>query len=175
MCMIDDAEPWTFYHQEIRRAGKPHRCNECQRTIERGEQHGYAVGLTDDRWSYFRVCLHCCHAARWLIEACDGFLFDAVEEDLLEHVTGHESYLRTAPLTRLARWMAADWRDRSGRLRPVDDVRAVADRAIAAYLKHYDQATGDVLPDRYRPPTTTPCPGQTSLLEHPVTHADADA
>jgi protein gp37 len=29
MCMINDAEPWDFYHQEIRRAGKPHPCGEC--------------------------------------------------------------------------------------------------------------------------------------------------
>lgn len=141
MCMIDDAEPWDFYHQEIRRAGKQHRCNECRRTIERGELHGYAVGACRDfGWSSFRLCLHCCHAARWLIEACNGFLYDAIEEDLAEHVTGDESYLRSAPLTRLVRWMRDDWRDRAGHLRPVGHVEAVADQAIAAYRKQYDRA-----------------------------------
>lgn len=139
MCMIDDAEPWEFFHEQRRKAAKEHRCGECGRTIAPGEQYRYCVGKLDD-FCVMRQCLHCQEVARWLSVACNGYLFHAVQEDLFEHITGHESYLRTAPLTRLGRWMRADWRDRNGDLRPVEAVREVTDRAIAAYRRQYAEA-----------------------------------
>jgi hypothetical protein len=53
--------------------------------------------------------------------------------DLAEHVIGEEMYLRSAPLTRLLRWMRTGWKSHDGSIRPLDDVKAVTDAAIAAY------------------------------------------
>lgn len=140
MCMLDDGEGWTLFREEKRRAVKDHRCYECDRTITKGERYSYSTGLFEGYWSTHRLCAHCDQASRWLGVACGGFLYGAVEMDLAEHVVGDEDYLRSAPLTRLVRWMRAGWRDREGTLRPVEDVRAVTDRAIDAYRKQYAKA-----------------------------------
>lgn len=54
-----------------------------------------------------------------------------VVEDLFVHVTGYEREERSAALVRVARWEADHWRDRNGNLRPVADVKALIDKAIA--------------------------------------------
>lgn len=134
MCMWDDGgEMWELTRRETRRARKEHRCGECGRTIGKGETYEYLTGLIYGHWDTERTCEQCIAAARWLTVVCEGWLYQGVQQDLGEHVVGHESYLRTAPLTRLYRWMLADWRNRAGDLRPVEDVRAVASAAIEAY------------------------------------------
>lgn len=141
MCMIDDSEPWDFFHEAERDAGKAHRCGECRRTIERGEGHTIAKGAIEGRWYTFRTCAHCVQVERWLRVVCDGFAYEAVEEDLGHHVRGQdEGYVSSSHLVRLVRWMSADWRDRRGELRPVADVEVVADRAIAAYQRQSEKA-----------------------------------
>jgi hypothetical protein len=131
--MIDDAEPWEFFHDSHPRARKEHRCDECSRVIQSGERYRYATGKCDGSFCVMRQCLHCVEVGRWLMVACSGYLFNAVQEDLAEHVIGEEDYLRSAPLTRLLRWMRADWKRRDGSLRPLEDVTTVTDAAIAAY------------------------------------------
>jgi hypothetical protein len=71
---------------------------------------------------------------------CDGWVFNEREADLADHVIGYEKELRSAPLTRLLRWMRADWHDRAGNLRPVDDVEALTKSAITAYRLQYGKA-----------------------------------
>lgn len=142
MCMLDDSEPCAVYHNRTRRAIKPHRCAECNRTIDKGEVYWYATGLYDGYWWSAKSCAHCHEAARWLTEACGGYLHEAVDEDLGQHIGGDEWDLRSAPLVRLYRWMQDDWRDRSGELRPVEQVRAAADRAITSYRKTLAERTG---------------------------------
>jgi glutaredoxin len=140
MCMVDDADSWEFFHSETRKAAKDHKCYECNRVIAKGEQHEYAGGRIDGHFYKSRTCVHCVEAKRWLVVVCRGYLFGAVEEDLLDHVVGDESELRSRPLTRLVRWMQKDWHKPTGELRPVEDVSAITDEAIAAYRVMFDKA-----------------------------------
>lgn len=137
MCMIDDADPWDFFTEAQRRAAKAHRCGECRRVIAKGETYRYCSGKVMDGIETMRQCLQCEAATQWLRVACNGYLFGCVEEDLENHVIGYECDLRTRPLTRLLRWMRADWRDRAGNLRPLGDVEALTAEAIAAYRVQY--------------------------------------
>jgi len=139
--MIDDCEPWEFHNEGRRRAAKEHRCGECRRTIAPGETYEYGSGKCDGYFSQWKTCLHCLEASRWLSAACNGYLIGAVDEDLRHHIRGgEEDYLSSRPLIRLVRWMAADWRDRSGDLRDVEVVREVTDRAVSAYRAQYTRA-----------------------------------
>ena len=142
MCMYDDTDGWKVFHQTDRRAAKEHRCSECRRTIEKGETYRNTSGLSNgyDSWSTFHTCAHCQQAIRWLIVACEGYIYEMTAEDLAEHVTGDESDIRSAALTRLVRWQLAGWKDRQAHLRPVEDVRAVTDRAIASYEDRFAKA-----------------------------------
>lgn len=140
MCMVDSGEYWQFAAYVMRRARKEHRCGECRRTINPGERYEHVSGLYDGRWDTERTCEQCRTAARWLEVVCCGFLYGAIKEDLGEHVVGDESYLRSAPLTRLYRWMSTDWRDRDGNLRPIDDVQALTTRAIERYWEQHRRA-----------------------------------
>lgn len=139
MCMWDDdGESYQMADRQMRRARKEHRCTECNRTIAIGERHEVMKGLYDGHWDTHRVCAQCIEARRWLAEVCEGWLYTTIEEDLREHVDGHERALRTRPLTRLARWMHHDWRDRAGNLRDPEAVKAVTDEAIAAYERQLE-------------------------------------
>jgi hypothetical protein len=132
--MYSDGGGWKLYDERDRRAAKDHRCDECGRTIAKGETYRVCTGLSYDfdNWSTFRHCAHCRQAIRWLIAVCSGYMFEMVAEDLRNHVDGEEWYERTAPLTRLVRWQVSDWRTPNGDLRPVEDVAALVDRAIEA-------------------------------------------
>jgi hypothetical protein len=140
MCMYDDDWPAKVYRQQERRAAKDHRCAECNRTITKGERYHYVAAIWEDTWDTFRTCLQCRQVMRWLEVVCEGWMHGAIQEDLFEHVTGYESELRTRPLTRLARWMRADWLDGSGEVRSVESVRAVATEAIEAYRRQFAKA-----------------------------------
>ncbi len=141
MCMAHDYDDWTLFRSQERRANKEHRCGECDRTISRGERYRYSAGLIENYWQDFRQCLQCLAASDWLIVVCEGWLFDAIEEDLANHVDGDESYLCTPPLRKLVEWMRADWRDESGDLRSVEAVHALTAEAIAAYREQFAAAT----------------------------------
>lgn len=142
MCMYDDSDGFEFSHEKLVRARKQHACSECSRKIEPGEIYETFAGRYEGWFTTTKTCAHCCAARRWLIVVCSGWVFEAVEMDLAEHVTGEESELRSAPLTRLLRWMRADWRDRNGNLRPVEAVEAVVVRAIDAYNVQFNHALG---------------------------------
>lgn len=142
MCMVDEGDGWAVFRSVERRAAKDHRCDECYRTIGKGERYEYVTGLCNgwDYWTTVRTCAHCVEAKRWLVVACGGYLYEGTKDDLGEHVDGYESELRSAPLTRLVRWQRAEWLTRAGDLRPVEDVKAVTDRAIAKYREQYAKA-----------------------------------
>jgi hypothetical protein len=133
MCMYDDSEPATVFREDQRRAAKQHRCGECQRTIERGEEYLLSAGLWGGHWATFKTCGQCREVTKWLIGACGGFMYEMAAEDLAEHVTGEEAYVRSAALVRLMRWMTAGWRDRRGEMISVDRVVEVRRRADDAF------------------------------------------
>lgn len=139
--MTGDDDYWVFFTTYHPTARKEHRCGECGRAIVKGERYWTMGGLNDDRtFVWHKMCEHCEVASGWLMVVCDGYLFGMTREDLRNHVDGDESYLRSRPLTRLARWWAAGWRNRAGELRPVYDVMTVTDEAIEAYRKRYRAA-----------------------------------
>lgn len=142
MCMFDGGDDqWAFLSQSTPKARKSHRCGECRRMIEVGEHYSYTSGLYDGSWSEFHQCEQCAATVRWLDVVCQGWVYNMIQEDLLSHVTGEESYIRSRPLARLCRWMLADWRDRAGDLRSVEAVRAVTDEAVGAYRRKFEKAT----------------------------------
>lgn len=132
MCRWGD-ESVDMLNEVDRRARKDHRCFECGRTIAKGETYRYEAWLWEGDFDTAKVCQHCLQVRRWLSAACDGWVYGELAADLAEHVTGDESYLRSRPLTRLLRWMEADWHNRAGELRPVEDVRLVTDQAVEAF------------------------------------------
>lgn len=139
MCRVSD-DYVDLLTQRDALARKSHRCDECRRTIAVGELYRYESWVWEGDFAQGHTCAHCLNVRRWLMAACNGWVYGELESDLLDHVTGDERELRTRPLTRLARWMAADWLNRAGDLRPLDDVTAVADEAIAAYKTMYATA-----------------------------------
>lgn len=138
--MNGDEDYWLFYNSTDPIARKEHKCSECGRTIRKGEKYQRAGGLTEFGFDWYKTCAHCQMASHWLQVVCHGWVFGAREQDLLDHVTGDESYLRSRPLTRLVRWMRADWAGRDGNLRPVEDVMAVTDEAVEAYKRQFAKA-----------------------------------
>jgi len=54
-----DCDPPTFYESKLVKARKAHKCSECLRVIEKGEQHEYAKGLWEGDFSDFRTCSTC--------------------------------------------------------------------------------------------------------------------
>lgn len=133
MCMVGDDDYWEFYNEYTPRAKQDHVCGECGRTIAKGERYRTQGGKNDGQFEWHKTCLHCDAASKWLVVVCEGWIFGARQEDFLSHVVGEEKYVRSRPLTRLVRWMVADWRDRAGELRPIEDVQAVTSEAIQAY------------------------------------------
>jgi hypothetical protein len=135
MCMSGNDDFWDFYNEYTPKARKEQTCGECGRTIGKGERYHTQGGKSEGNFLWYKTCAHCAAASRWLEVVCEGWVFERREEDFMEHVVGEEKYVRSRALVRLVRWMRADWRDRDGHLRPVDEVKVVTGVAIASY-KH---------------------------------------
>lgn len=108
MCAIDDAEQPEFWHDEWRTAAKDHACGECRRRIRRGERHHFVSSLYDGRWSSWRTCEHCIHAATWINSVCGGYLLGGLLEELVEH--WHEGF-RSVGFGRLIVGVQRQWHD----------------------------------------------------------------
>ena len=74
MCMTDDGETYSVYHEREVRARKAHDCNECGRVIAVGETYRHDIrGFMRTRGNINKVCAHCTIAAKWLMENCHGY------------------------------------------------------------------------------------------------------
>lgn len=135
MCMVGDYDYWEFYNEYTPTARKDHRCQECGRTIAKGEKYCTQGGLNDGHFQWYKTCAHCDAASRWLSVVCDGWIFGRRREDFGEHVVGYEKDIRSRPLVRLYRWMVAKWQTPTGELRSVDDVEALTEEAVVAYRR----------------------------------------
>lgn len=135
MCRVDDSAGWKVSTDTKPRARREYKCDECQRTIRKGEVYHSFRGLSYeiDSWENHRMCAHCGAATTWLNVACSGWVMYSVLEELIEHWE-EDSYCRSITLARLIAGMKQQWHD--GR-DPVPDRIAVResvprpDRAVA--------------------------------------------
>ena len=108
MCMIDYGEGADVYVARVRKARKPHKCDECGRIVNAGEQYLYASMLYERHWSSFATCEHCQSASQWLSDNCGGYLHGGVLEDIQEH--RHEYPQLRFSLLRLEIGMCRQWK-----------------------------------------------------------------
>jgi len=66
----------------IVKARKEHKCCECRRIINRGEQYERTKGLWDGTWSKYNMCIDCASVVRAFF--CDGGMYETIWEDLAE-------------------------------------------------------------------------------------------
>lgn len=116
MCMIDDADgnvtnlgPGRYVT-----ARSTHKCAECARRIDPGEQYHRETFVFDGRFTLHKTCAHCMVVRQWLQDECGGWCYGSVEEDAADHSSAYGVDLARAVIG--MRWR---WRGRSGRLMPV--------------------------------------------------------
>jgi hypothetical protein len=63
-CVCDYDAP-QFYAAAIRKARKPHRCDECGGCILPGEPYEYVSAKWEDLISVFKTCQHCVDIRTW--------------------------------------------------------------------------------------------------------------
>ena len=85
MCGVDDCEPSAFSRIESPVARKPHRCHECRRTIQRGEQYQRFTCENDGSVVSHKACSHCAASQEWLLCHCGGWVTGVLLEELEEH------------------------------------------------------------------------------------------
>lgn len=130
MCRIEDADGDGIWLQPLieRTAKKEHRCEDCGRTIAKGERYTYGL-WKDDYLNTVKVCAHCVAAGRWLKVVCGGHLWPGVLEELKEH-WDEEWELRSNGLAWLVSAGRSHWL-RRGQLVPVELVSSWVDKALA--------------------------------------------
>lgn len=127
MCMYDGGEGNCEFHSEvIRKARKRHKCVECKRFIEPGENYERVVGKWNGDISTFLTCIHCVGARAWLEIECGGWLYSTIKEDLEEHVSELDSDLSRRRLMRLIVGIRNGWKQFFGTgLMPVPVVKEI--------------------------------------------------
>lgn len=99
MCNIPDWETPSFCSTTWRRAAKPHRCEECDHVIEKGERYQHTAMKVDDV-STFKHCWFCITLAHAYVDAqrriCGpqyggyGWLIGQLFHDIAEFMAEHE-------------------------------------------------------------------------------------
>jgi hypothetical protein len=119
MCMFDGADCSTqFYSANTRKARKPHKCEECRRTIEPGELYQHVSAKWEGDLDTVKTCSHCVVAQKWLQKECGGFLHHAVLDDLEEHVREYGVSHYGFGLARMVVLSQNGWR-RRGQIVPI--------------------------------------------------------
>ena len=59
------------------KARKPHKCCECERTIQPGERYEYVRGLWDGEFETYKTCLGC---FRLRDDICSGYIYGELAE-----------------------------------------------------------------------------------------------
>lgn len=112
MCLIDTVdETCQVLDATWRRARKPHRCHECCRDIEPGEQYHHESLLYDGTISTHKTCRHCMRVRQWLFKRCGGWVYEGLLEDLDYH--DHHVRARIWSVGMRRRWTRRDgsqWR-----------------------------------------------------------------
>lgn len=127
MCMIENADNYVSvsHAYQVKSSRKEHRCNECGRTIAKGEGYHRAELCMEGGWYTFHTCVHCRVACAWLSEQCGGYLHEGVLEDVMEHAAVYH----LGRLTRLEVGMKRKWKRFDGYgLMPVPQVPRVVEK-----------------------------------------------
>lgn len=112
MCYCDFDRP-KLASETTRKARKDHRCDECRRTIAKGECYQYHSLLFDGSWNTYRWCRHCAAAqgiAADLVD-CHCWLYSALWADLREHA---QEERKNPALIRLVLGAQRKWTYRRG-------------------------------------------------------------
>lgn len=128
MCLVDESDGRvTMIAEGERTARKEHRCSECRRKIRVGERYLSERYVFDGDFHHHKTCAHCQVVRAWLQDECGGWLYGAIEEDIVEHVEHHPW-----PVKRLAAGMRRFWARRNGELMPVPAVPQTTHERMAA-------------------------------------------
>ncbi len=134
MCMVGD-DYVDLLSSKTPKARKAHKCEECGRQIEPGENYVYETWLWEGDMSFGKTCLQCRAATHWLNIVCSGWVYNMVIDDLHEHIR-EEPDVVSSKLVRLVRYASGRcpskkaWRRRDDTLIPEDEVMAWAKEAV---------------------------------------------
>lgn len=110
MCAIDDIDPPTIYKETQPQALKEYTCDECYRTIMKGERYNRisaGEGSSNTlRWTTYRLCAHCGVMSEFMNTLCSGWPLGDLMDELREHWT--EGYA-SVELGRLIACMKLGW------------------------------------------------------------------
>lgn len=121
MCMYEDCdERAQVLGERYQKARKEHRCSECARVIKPGEKYLVEFIKSDDV-EQIKTCSHCEIARDWLSAECGGWVYTAIEEDVMEHA---QSGYYGKDVKRLAVGMRRMWTTVKGTLMPLPKLPA---------------------------------------------------
>lgn len=80
-----DYEPPEFYHKEVRKANKDHKCSECGLAIYAGESYEHVRGKWDGDIGTHKTCPRCLALKEWVKAhvPCICWGHGAIREDAL--------------------------------------------------------------------------------------------
>jgi hypothetical protein len=134
MCIIDDAEPFTFSATETRKARRQYRCAECRRIIHVNETYERTRGLVDaELWLDYKTCAHCIAAGSWIRAACGGYPLTMLAEELIEH---RDEYPTSRFLAGLCQQLAAQWDNGTVPIPDAADLTADARQCLTELTTH---------------------------------------
>lgn len=104
MCMVSGNGP-DYWRVDSLVARVEHRCGECCRVIAKGEPFERHFTVYEGSGHSLVVCSHCAVLCDWLAINCDGWVYEHVVEDILEHARDY----RRPDLARIAVMARNKW------------------------------------------------------------------
>jgi hypothetical protein len=86
MIDYDGDTPIVLLSSVGRKARKRHKCMECYRVINVGEQYLVEGYISDGEKFTHKTCGNCVVARNYLADNCGGFVYGLVQEDIKNHV-----------------------------------------------------------------------------------------
>ena len=82
-----DLDMPSFSNNVIRRAAKPHVCEECGDAILKGDRYEYASGMWDGEFMAFKTCLVCVEVRTAF--TCGGYAITQLWENMRDEMFPH--------------------------------------------------------------------------------------
>lgn len=105
----NDYEGPSFHTVKMIKSRKKHKCCECKRTIEKGEEYEKTSGMWDGRFDEFKTCSDCISLRKEFFTS--GYYFGRIWDDFEEHVDAVDAAISErclSNLTPVARGCACD-------------------------------------------------------------------